>query len=281
MLFSELSPYVRYARYMNLDEQSHFNEVIALDARLFYTVDGYGKIKVEDTEYEMFPHSLIIINSGISYHILPPEKHISFVAINFDFTQSANTHSIPIAPVLKNEFTNEWLIDHHTFKDVTALSRVLYIKQIPTVRKEMVNIIDEYTHRLIHYESKIGHMLALCIAESIRVFQTGVVSAENDVEVRILSYMHENLQRNVTNKAIGELFNYHPNYVSSLIKRLTGMPIHQYMIHIRLLKAANLLENTALSCGEIAAVCGFYDSAFFSKSFKSHFGISPSKYRNA
>ncbi len=280
MFFSELNPCVRYARYMNLNEQSHFAESVALDARLFYTIDGYGKIKVENTEYEMFPHSLIIINSGIPYQILTPEKHVNYAAINFDFTQNANARDIPISPVSKDEFTRELLIDHQTFEDITQLSQVLYIKRIPTIRTELGTIIDEYTHRLVHYESKIGHMLALCIAECIRVFQTGVVSAENDVEGRIVSYIHENMQQNVTNKAIGELFNYHPNYVSSLIKRLTGMPIHQYMIHIRLLKAANLLGSTTLPCSEIATACGFYDSAFFSKSFKNHFGISPSKYRN-
>jgi len=67
MLFSEINPFVRYARCHELNKNSEFSEVIGLDARLFYTLDGYGKIKVDNTEYEMRAHSLLLINSGISF----------------------------------------------------------------------------------------------------------------------------------------------------------------------------------------------------------------------
>jgi len=72
MLFSEINPYIRYARYLNLTKDSVFDTVVALDARLFYVLDGYGKIKVKNCEYEMEPGSLIIINSGIPYRIYTP-----------------------------------------------------------------------------------------------------------------------------------------------------------------------------------------------------------------
>ena len=41
MLFSEINPYVRYARYLNLDKNSLFDEWVALDARLFYIINGF------------------------------------------------------------------------------------------------------------------------------------------------------------------------------------------------------------------------------------------------
>ena len=83
----------------------------------------------------------------------------------------------------------------------------------------------------------------------------------------------------ITNSSMGGVFGYHPNYISALIKKKTGMPIHQYIIYVRLLNAASLLENTALSVNEIAISCGFYDIAYFSKYFKKYFGVSPSEYR--
>ena len=35
MLFSDVNPFIRYARYLKLDPNSSFDEVIAPDARLF------------------------------------------------------------------------------------------------------------------------------------------------------------------------------------------------------------------------------------------------------
>ena len=125
-----------------------------------------------------------------------------------------------------------------------------------------------------------GHILAQCLSESMRFLKIGSTDMKKETANHILSYMHENFSENLTNHSIGSYFGYHPNYISSLIKRLTGMPIHQYIIHIRLTSAANLLENTALSCDEIAQKCGFCDLAHFSKCFKNHFGVNPSKYRN-
>ena len=49
---------------------------------------------------------------------------------------------------------------------------------------------------------------------------------------------------------------------------------------IRNLEAARLLEQSTLSLTEIGYVCGFSDSAHFSRSFKKRFGASPSDHRS-
>ena len=91
MLFSQINPYIRYARILSLNKNSHYDNVIPVDARLFYTFSGYGKINVKNKEYEMSASSLIIINSGTPYKIITPENYVNYIAINFDYTQNANT----------------------------------------------------------------------------------------------------------------------------------------------------------------------------------------------
>ncbi|MBE7024664.1 MAG: AraC family transcriptional regulator [Ruminococcaceae bacterium] len=276
MLFSEINPYIRYARYLNLTKDSVFDTVVALDARLFYVLDGYGKIKVKNCEYEMEPGSLIIINSGIPYRIYTPEISVNFVAINFDFTHNTACYNTPVIPVEESSFKKEMLIDYNVFDDTHVLSEVLYIKKIPHIQKSLAVIVREYMQQLLYYESRCGHILAQIIAESMRFYEIGIVVTESS----ILSYIHENFSKNITNLSIGSHFCYHPNYINSLVIRLTGMSVHQYIIKVRLTNAAMLLENTTLSCEEIATSCGFCDPAHFSKCFKKHFGINPSKYRN-
>lgn len=280
MLFSETNPYIRYARHLDLDKNSDFSEVIALDARLFYALDGYGKITVKNKVYEMQPFSLIVINSGVPYKISAPKNHIRYVAINFDFTQNANSYTAPILPVLKGEFKEEMIVDLNVFDDAKELSEVLYIKEIPVIQKKLSTIVNEYMQKLLYYENKSGHILAQCLADSMRFLQFGSSDPAKENANHIMAYIHKNFRENLTNHTLGNLFGYHPNYVSFLIKHLTDMPVHKYLIHVRLMNAANLLENTSLSCDEIAEKCGFCDLAHFSKYFKNHFGTSPSKYRN-
>ena len=278
MNITEIHPYIRYARRLSLNENSCFNEAIPLDARLFYTVRGWGKITVQATEYEMQPYSLLIINAGIPYRIETPDAPVEYIVLNFDYSQNAMTQSLPVTPVSAEHFKPDMLLDPHTFDDAPELSKVLYIKQIEGLQKKLSAILDEYTRRILYYESKSGHILAECIFECMRLRKTGDFGIKKSPVDRILAFIHTNYTVNLTNSAIGNQFGYHPNYISFIIKQITGMPLHQYLIHIRLMHAADLLEAGMFSVSKIAEQCGFCDISYFSKCFKKHFGINPSEY---
>ena len=63
-------------------------------------------------------------------------------------------------------------------------------------------------------------------------------------------------------------------------KAQMGMPPTKYIIKLRMEHALSLLETSSMSIGEIGYACGYRDINFFSRSFKKHFGVSPSFYRN-
>ena len=279
MLFSDINPFVRYARYLNLGNDSEYGEVIAPDARLFYALRGYGKIKVSNTKYDMAPHSLLLIHAGIPYHIEAPTESAEYIAINFDYTREAAHLSIPVKPEPTDAFKESMLIAPCDFEGAEDLSRVLYLKEISMIRKRLMSIVNEYTQQLLYHNEKCGHLLAACIAECLRVSQIGHGAAEDAHSDRIISYIQQHYAEELTNQSIGKVFGYHPNYISFLVKRMTGMPLHRYVTHLRLMHAAGLLENTGMSVSEVALASGFCDIAYFSAYFKKHFGTPPSKYR--
>lgn len=280
MLFSQINPFIRYARFVDISKKAVFEETVPLDARLFYALKGNGKIKVENTIYDMSPGGVLIINSSIPYHILTPDLSVSYIAINFDYTQAANSSHLPVIPVPKNEFKNQMLINHNTFDDTTVLSEVLYIKKNEKIQSRLSHIVNEYTKKMMYNDQKSGHILADCIIDCLRQSEFGYSSDDNESTDKILTYILENYRSSFSNSDIGKALGYHPNYVSYLVKRLTGMSLHKYILSTRLMYAANLLENTSLSIGEIALECGFPNIAYFSAYFKKDFGVSPSKYRN-
>ncbi|MFM7607236.1 MAG: helix-turn-helix domain-containing protein [Prosthecobacter sp.] len=58
-----------------------------------------------------------------------------------------------------------------------------------------------------------------------------------------------------------------------------GISPQEFLIRTRVLAAARLLEQTALSASEIAARCGFVDPSNFAQHFRKRIGLSPAAYR--
>jgi len=80
---------------------------------------------------------------------------------------------------------------------------------------------------------------------------------------------------------VAETLNVSPNYLSALLKALTGQSTQQH-IHNKLIdKAKERLSTTALSISEIAYELGFEHSQSFSKLFKSKTNFSPLEFRQS
>lgn len=68
---------------------------------------------------------------------------------------------------------------------------------------------------------------------------------------------------------------------SDLFRSATGMSPMRYLARYRLDCARRLVETTPLTAGEIAAMSGVRDPAYFSRAFKRRFGLSVTDLRRA
>lgn len=64
-----------------------------------------------------------------------------------------------------------------------------------------------------------------------------------------------------------------------LFKKQMGIPPTKYILQLRMASAKDLLNSTDLPIKQIGNMCGYEDPHFFSKSFKSHVGVSPAQFR--
>ena len=80
---------------------------------------------------------------------------------------------------------------------------------------------------------------------------------------------------------VADALNVSPNYLSNMLKALTGQSTQQH-IHDKLIeKAKEKLSTSELSIGEIAYGLGFEHSQSFSKLFKSKTQLSPLQFRQS
>ena len=80
---------------------------------------------------------------------------------------------------------------------------------------------------------------------------------------------------------IAQAMNVSPNYLSSLLKVLTGQSTQQHIQDKLIEKAKEKLSMTHLSISEIAYELGFEHSQSFSKLFKTKTSLSPMEYRQS
>lgn len=68
---------------------------------------------------------------------------------------------------------------------------------------------------------------------------------------------------------------------SQVFRDRFGRPPHQFLLHLRIQRAQDLLQHTSLTMRQIAVQCGFVDVHHFAKAFKRIAGQPPGSYRRA
>ena len=66
---------------------------------------------------------------------------------------------------------------------------------------------------------------------------------------------------------------------SHVFRNRFGRPPHQFLLHLRIQRAQDLLHHTSLTMREISDQCGFSDVHHFAKTFKRLSGQTPGSYR--
>ena len=279
MNFSEIRPFVRYARYMTLSKNEGYVPMCPCDARLFFALDGEGVIESDGTEYTMKKGSVLLMGAGTEYWLRSPENHVSYIALNFDYMQDHADIKIPVPPVPTHRFCKENIIERVSFSDAPELSGAVYLSEIHGLSGRLSAIEREYSMNVLFHEIKISALLCEVLCDILRHLRAEAALGGGGKLDSIIWYIREHFREPLTNESLGEYFGFHKNYISAMIKEYTGMPLHRYLNRVRISHALDMLNDGDIPVGEIARLCGFCDIYYFSRYFKSIVGVSPSEYR--
>ncbi len=114
--------------------------------------------------------------------------------------------------------------------------------------------------------------------------QTTPTELANDANFEFLQKVTDIIYREIKNNEFfphglaSEMF-ISPSQLNRKIKSISGLNATNYVLMVRLNRAKKMLTTSQKPIGEIAMDCGFGDFAYFSKTFKKEFGITPSKYQ--
>lgn len=170
-----------------------------------------------------------------------------------------------------------------SIEDLCEHLLVLYARE-GDVRNPIRTTVPKDSAKRISFVAKQMETKMILLEFLQRMWKNGFIiendiSGRNATEKEMISYIQENFTDKISLKEFGVQFHLSEKYVSRYFKEHFHITLSQYVNHLRLEHARQLLQETQLPVTEVALQSGYPNVSYFIRSFKKMYGVSPLKYR--
>lgn len=288
----DILPKVRYIGYVNYTKPwIHFprqtNEYV-----LYIIENGTMYIQEDDKKYTLKRGDIFLLDPN-RMHKGYKEDVCSYYYVHFKHDDLYKINSKSVDELLsKRKATLE---SNHLLEDSPNNSNSVFAKYINIdntlllmdIFYTLKNAINDYYMKQEDYKIYSSCKLLEILIKICREYVSTSISNENKPLPRvyytvqnIIEYLNHNYQNKVTSNDIEEIFELNYDYLNRSFQKITGYSIVNYLNIVRINNAKDMIATTTLKVSEIGYLVGIDDPYYFSRLFKKHTGVSPSKYRN-
>ncbi len=248
-------------------------------AELVIITRGGGKHWIDGETYEVSAGDVFLIQGNIEHYFL--ERHdLGMFNIMFDdFYLKGHLRSLRSMPGF-----NAFFLFEPTYRRRHRFQSRLHMT--PDALLPVMALLQQMTAEIRREDPGFDLILLSKVLE-IFVFLSREYTANRNPMARSLCRLGEVITRleneykqDWTIARIARIAAMAPSTLLPVFKSVTGRSPIDYLLQVRLGKAAERLLKTEASIAEIAAECGFPDSNYFSRQFRRHYHCSPRDYRN-
>jgi AraC-like DNA-binding protein len=263
-ILNYLTADVLTADYTQCTEQWHEYNFIPTYSRIYYILEGEGRIEIDGREYFPKPKQICIMPAYVrqSYEAISDKGYLKYWA---HFVCKSGGRSI---------------------FDIIKVPYVIDIKQDVTrerLKTIFTSMIEHYKQKTfvsnIMIESYIRELIAIYLKEAGIENITIASSKDNDRQSEILKYINDNIHEKISIDDMARALYLHPNYFIKYFKKAFGISPARYINKKKIELACEMLGNEKINISEISSDLGYSDIYHFSKVFKKHTGFPPSYYR--
>ena len=243
---------IRKGSYQSGREKNSFYELIYVD-------HGEMDVTVDDETYHMQKYDLMLYHPGQKHSLETTEdSSCSYMSIAF-------TMDTGIKGNLKNRV-------FHTRKDMyQTLTRFMKAIQEDTpLNMELA---------MLHLKEVLILLYQFDGEEKPDGQETTLQSHYDDTMLNeILVFIHNNVYASYTVEDLCQKFSISRSSLQALFRANLGMTPKQYISELKLNEAKKLISQHEHTISQVSDLLGFTSIHYFSRRFKSYFGIAPSEY---
>jgi len=262
-----------FVRCVGMDTHVYQNNVKkSYDYRMILIISGEGEIMIDNQTFVTKDNQIYIICPGTRFRVCSGVSQ-KIAVINFDGNYEYSDISEPVLSVNEEDFDPGQIIE-------TPLLP-LCGEFLPVMNDECVKTVENMYNTYLRSDILPSHKAMMLSSQLMYVWMKIVdYSCYRKSEMKsalIYGYIIDNACNALDLKDVADTFNFSTSYIEKTLRKNYATSFKQLVISTRLKKALWLLENTSLSCSEIAAQLGFYSSQHFSKMFREKYGKNPSE----
>jgi AraC-like DNA-binding protein len=251
-------------------ENYHFHGAF----EIYYSLSDNIKLFVSDSLYNVNHGDLFVFNQTDLHRTVAP-KNINYeryvIYFNPDFISSLSTPSTNLLDCFVNRKNNFSHCIHLTNSQSESL---LYLfKKIEFYCSNNIYGADIY--------KKVALTEVLLFINSLYRTSTNFIVPTNDKDfnkiVPVIQYIHAHLAEELPLGRLAKEFYISKSYMCTLFKKATGFTINEYIVHRRILCAAELL-NKDIPVAQVCEMVGFNNLSHFIRTFTNIMHISPKQY---
>jgi AraC-like DNA-binding protein len=110
--------------------------------------------------------------------------------------------------------------------------------------------------------------------------ESSVVPAPANTLAPAVSYITTNYPEKLCQATAAKLCDLSRFQFSRVFKREHGVTFRDFVVQVRVSRAAELMKQSRVSVTEAAFVVGFNDLSYFARMFRRQLGVCPSQYRS-
>lgn len=130
---------------------------------------------------------------------------------------------------------------------------------------------------LLYAAHSLAHLMGLILRYKDEFWHCETNAAER--VAKSVEFMRDQLREPLPITTLAAVVNLSRSHYTTLFRRVTGYAPLQYLNHLRMQCAVQLLDTTDLSIKEISDQIGFSDQFYFSRAFRKMYGHAPSEHR--
>lgn len=247
-------------------------------AELIVITRGGGQHWINGETYPVSAGDIFLIQGNTEHYFRERHELEMFNVMFDDYYLKEHLQSLRSLPGF-----NAFFLFEPTYRKQHKFGSKLHIS--PGGMLPLKNLLLQMANEVKREEPGKDLMLLAKVLE-IFVFISREYSTDSNPMVRSLYRLGEviscleNRYREYWNiSRVAKIAGMAPSTLLPIFKRVTGCSPIEYLLQVRLAKAADLLRKSDESISRVAAECGFPDSNYFSRQFRKHYSVSPREYR--